>query len=246
MKLLSTSGLSVILDGQACCWLLVYSYWATLFGKNAFRLSSVFKDNHLVNCIFFKNKSIEDQVELPMAKLHHSWEGHNWQEKQVASFHQVSWDSCVCNLKSSLLSWEGNCSEHNSLENCSCRPSPKEALLWSEAFQELLASNCELGLNWIHCKYHKSAERLCPQISSSPRRIWLNLEGLFISAYFSTYSHQVGKINHPSALQWQCSWLRLRMLFIACSVCKRLSSLRIYASPVNTFLALKQTEVFLF
>lgn len=90
-------------------------------------------------------------------------------------------------MHSSLLSWRGNLWLAGAdVQTFFCRPSPEEAQLWSEAFDELLASKCKLTSwiwsissirrVWFGCVY--TARAACP------RRVWLTIPvpwGLFFS-----------------------------------------------------------------
>lgn len=92
-------------------------------------------------------KGLEDPFELLLAAFFYSWEAENWQEKQTANFYKVSFESC--SYRDEYLAEPSEqergtvmCGEAH-VRNFSCRPSPEEALLWAEAFDELLASKCK-------------------------------------------------------------------------------------------------------
>uniref|UniRef100_A0A4W2E2F2 Regulator of G-protein signaling 2 n=1 Tax=Bos indicus x Bos taurus TaxID=30522 RepID=A0A4W2E2F2_BOBOX len=106
----------------------------------------------------FTIKRLEEPFELLLAKFLLSWEAQNWQEKQTANLHQTFF----------------------------CRPSPEEAQLWSEAFDELLASKyglaafraflksefCEENIEfWLACEDFKKTKS--PQkLSSKAKKIY--------------------------------------------------------------------------
>uniref|UniRef100_G1SX61 RGS domain-containing protein n=1 Tax=Oryctolagus cuniculus TaxID=9986 RepID=G1SX61_RABIT len=136
---------------------------------------------------FFKVKRLEDTIEFLLAKFFHSWEAQNQQEKQTANFQQVSENPVLTNLNSSLLSWKGDLICALLTENFSCRPSPEEALLWSEGFEELLASKygvavfraflksqfCEENIDfWLACEDFKKIKS-SQKLSSKAKEIYI-------------------------------------------------------------------------
>lgn len=114
---------------------------------------------------FFQLKGLEDPFELLLAEFLCSWEAQNWQEKQTANFYQVSFGSCSYRdeylTKPSKRGRGTDVCWGAHLRNFSCRPSPEEAQLWAEAFDELLASKCKFtSWMWSLTSIFKSLEMI--------------------------------------------------------------------------------------
>ena len=127
----------------------------------------------------------------------------------------------------SLLSWRGNLWLAGAdVQIFSCRPSPEEAQLWSEAFDELLASKCKLT-SWIWSV--SSIRRVwkgCVHTARAacPRRVWLynpcNMGPIFLLYFqwltremhgFFTIGGESGEI--APVFNGSCCLLRLSQLF---------------------------------